>query len=104
MTTVFKSPKGLEDSKCKKGQLSNCSPILYVPPIDLVTTKESLDKMKVKLPNGMTIFSRWNTKDCLTYVAAVLCLIEQKGLDVQCKKLAKTVDKLARTLEKSPRV
>ncbi len=36
-------------------------PLPYVPPSDLVTTNETLDNLKVKLPNGtifnMTIFS-----------------------------------------------
>ncbi len=61
MITVLKSPKGLKDSECKKRQLSSCTPLPYVPPTDLVTTKKSLDNLKIKLPNGtifnMTIFS-----------------------------------------------
>ncbi len=61
MTTALKSPKGLKDSKCKKEQLRDWPPILYVPPTDLVTTKESPDNLKIKLPDGtifnMTIFS-----------------------------------------------
>ncbi len=47
----------------------------------------------------MTIFSQGNTKECLAHVIAVLHLINQKGFNVQCRKLAKTVDKLAGTLE-----
>jgi hypothetical protein len=52
MTTILKSPKGLKDSECKKGQLSNQPPILFVPHADPVTIKESSDNMKVKLPGG----------------------------------------------------
>jgi hypothetical protein len=59
--------------------------------------------MKVKLPDGtvsnMTIFSQGNTKEYLAHVVTVLHLINQKGLDVQCRKLAKTIDKLAGILE-----
>jgi hypothetical protein len=33
------------------------------------------------------------------HVVAVLHLINQKGLNVQCRNLAKAVDKLARTLK-----
>ncbi len=47
----------------------------------------------------MPIFSQGNAEEHLAYVVAVLHLINQKGLDVQCSKLAKAVDKLAQTLE-----
>jgi hypothetical protein len=68
-----------------------------------VTTKESSNNLKIKLPDGtvynMSIFSRGNTKEYLAHAVAVLHLINQKGLNVQCRKLAKTVDKLAGILE-----
>jgi hypothetical protein len=48
---------------------------------------------------SLTIFSQSNTKKHLAHIVAVLHLINQKGLNVQCRKLAKTVDKLAGTLE-----
>jgi hypothetical protein len=61
------------------------------------------ESLKIKLPNGtvfnMSIFSQGNTKECLVHVVAVLCLINQKGLDVQCMKLAKAVDELVGNLE-----
>ncbi len=47
----------------------------------------------------MSIFSQAKTKECLAHLIAVLCLISQKGLDVQCRKLAKAVDKLAGMLK-----
>jgi hypothetical protein len=63
------------------------------------------ESLKITLPNGTifnkSIFSQGKTKEYLVHVIAVLCLINQKekGLDVQCRKLAKAVDKLAGTLE-----
>ncbi len=76
---------------------------MYAPPTDLVTTKESVDNLKVKLDDGtvfnMTIFFQGNTKEHLACMNVVLHLINQKGLDVQCRKLAKTLDNLAGTLE-----
>ncbi len=47
----------------------------------------------------MTIFSQGNTKEYLAHIITVLHLINQKGLNVQCRKLAKTVDKLVGTLD-----
>jgi hypothetical protein len=47
----------------------------------------------------MSIFSQEDTKEYLVHVIAVLRLICQKGLDMQCRKLAKTVDKLAGILK-----
>jgi hypothetical protein len=103
MSTVLKSLKELKDLECKKGLLSSRPPIPYVLPAYLVTTKEVPESLKIKLPGGtvfnMSIFSQGNTKEYLAHVVAVLCLISQKGLNVQDRELAKTVDKLARTLE-----
>jgi hypothetical protein len=71
--------------------------------MDLVVTNKSLENLKIKLPNGtifnMSILPQGNTKEYLAHVVTVLRLINQKGLDVQCRKLVKTVDKLAGTLE-----
>ncbi len=96
MTTTLKSPKGLKDSKCKKLQLSSQPPLPYVPPTNLVTNKESSENLKIKLPDGtifnMTIFSQGKTKEYLAHVVT-------KELNVQCRKLGKTVNKLAGTLE-----
>ncbi len=68
-----------------------------------MTTKESSNNLKIKLLDGtiynMFIFYQGNTKEYLAHAIAVLHLINQKGLNVQCRKLAKTVDKLAGTLE-----
>jgi hypothetical protein len=74
-----------------------------MPPSDLVTTKESQESLKIKLPNGtvfnISIFSQGNTKEYLVHVVTILHLINQKRLNVHCRKLAKLVDKLAETLE-----
>jgi hypothetical protein len=103
MSTALKSPEGLTDSECKKEQLSSWPPIQYVPPTDLVTTKEAPESLKNKLPDGtvfnMSIFSRGNTEEYPVLIVAILCLISQKGLDVQCRKLAKAVDKLVEMIE-----
>ena len=103
MSTTLKSPEGLKNLECKKWQLSSCPPILYVPPMDLVATKEAPESLKIKLPDGtvfnMSIFFRGYTKKYLAHVVAVICLINQKRLEVQCRKLAKVIDKLAGTLE-----
>ncbi len=56
MSTTFKSPKGLKDSECKKGQLSSWPPSLYIPRTDLVNTKKAPETLKIKLPDG-TIFN-----------------------------------------------
>jgi hypothetical protein len=95
ITTILKSPEGLKDSECKKGQLSSWPPIPYVPPTDIVTTVQSLDNLKVKLlietVFNMIILYQGNTEEYLAHIIAVLHLINQKGLNVQCRKLAKTV-------------
>jgi hypothetical protein len=71
-----------------------------------VTTKEVPESLKIKLLDrtifNMSIFSQGNTEEYLAHVVVVLCLINQKRLGVQCRKLAKAVDKLARMLENSP--
>jgi hypothetical protein len=68
-----------------------------------VTTKEVPESLKMKLPNGtlfnMSILSQEITEEYLAHVVAVLRLINQKGLNMQCRKLDKAFDKLAGTLE-----
>jgi hypothetical protein len=103
MSTTLKTPKRQKDSKCKKGQLSIWPPVTYVPPMDLITTKEMPDTLKIKFPNGtifnMPIFAQGNDEEYLVHIVAVLCVIKQKGLDMQCRRLTKAVDKLAGTLK-----
>jgi hypothetical protein len=67
MSTSLKSPDGLKDAECKKGQLSHRPPIPYVPIVDIVTPKEDPQVFKIKLPNvshlSMPIYSRGNNED-----------------------------------------
>jgi hypothetical protein len=103
MSTILKAPAGSKDSKCKKEQLSSRPPILYIPPMDLVTTKEEPKSLKIKLPDGSiintSIYSRGNTKEYLAHIIAILQIIKQKGLNVQCRKLGKAVMKLTGTFK-----
>ncbi len=86
MNTTLKSPEGLKDSECKKGQLISWPPIPYVPSTDLVTTKEAQESLKIKLPDGtifnMSIFSQGKNKEYLAHIIAVLRLIRQNGLNM----------------------
>jgi hypothetical protein len=95
MSTTPKSPDGLKNAECKKGQLSNLLPILYVPEMDIVMPKEDPQVYKVKLPDdshlNMHIYSRGNNKEYLMHTVAVLCIIKQKGLDAKYRKLGKAV-------------
>ncbi len=52
MSTSLKSPNGLKDAECKKGQLSHRPPIPYVPVVDVITPKEEPQLYKVKLPDA----------------------------------------------------
>jgi hypothetical protein len=96
-------PQGTEGFGCKKGQLSSQPLISYASLTDLVTTKESPQSLKIKLFEGtifnMSIFSQGNTKEYLVHVVVVLYLINKKGRSMQCRKLAKAVDKLAGNLD-----
>ncbi len=56
MSNSFKTPEGLKDSECKKGHLCIPPPIPYIPSTDLLQVKDSMEMLKVKLPNG-TVFS-----------------------------------------------
>jgi hypothetical protein len=91
MSTTIKSPDGLKNAECKKGQLSNRSPILYIPEMDIVTSKEDPQVHKVKLPDNshlnMHIYSHGNNEEYLTHIVAVLHVIKQRGLDSRCRKL-----------------
>ena len=82
--------------------MGNRPPVPYVPPTDLLQTKESSEVLKVKLPDGtvfsMGIFAKGTPEDYLQHIIAVLCLIDQKGLHAQCKKHAKEMKTTAATL------
>ncbi len=76
MSTFLKSPNGLKDVECKKGQLSHRTPISYIPVIDIVMPKEEPQIFKIKLPGvshpSMLIYSRGNNKEYLAHIVAVL--------------------------------
>ncbi len=76
MSTSLKSPDGLKDAECKKGQLSHWPPIPCVPVVDTVTPKDVPQVFKIKLPSAshlsMPIYSRGNNEEYLVHIVAVL--------------------------------
>jgi hypothetical protein len=103
MSTSLKSPDGLKDAECKKGQLSHWPPIQYVTVVDFLTPKEEPQLFKVKLPDAshlsIPIYSQGNNKEYLVHIVAVLCIIEQKGLPKKCRVLAKAVVRRSEALK-----
>ncbi len=103
MSTSLKSPDGLKDAECKKGQLSHWLPSPYVPVIDIVMPKEEPQIFKIKLPDtshlSMPIYSSGNNKEYLMHIVAVLQVINQKGLPKKCRVLAKAVVKRSEALK-----
>jgi hypothetical protein len=103
MSTSLKSPDGLKDTECKKGQLSHRPPIPYILVVDIVTPKEEHQVFKIKLPDAshlsMTIYSHGNNKEYLAHIVAVLRVIEQKGLPKKCQILAKAVARRSEVLK-----
>ncbi len=93
MSTSLKSPDGLKDAECEKGQLSHRPPIPYAPVVDVVTPKEEPQIFKIKLPNAshlsMPIYSHGNNKEYLVHIVAVLQVIKKKGLPKKCQVLTK---------------
>jgi hypothetical protein len=92
MNTSLKSPDGLKDAECEKGQLSHWLPIPYIPVVDIVMPKEEPQVFKIKLPDAshlsMHIYSHGNNEEYLAHIVAVLQVIEQKGLPKKCQVLA----------------
>jgi hypothetical protein len=76
MSTSLKSPDGLKDTECKKGQLSHRPPIPYVPVVDVVMPKEEPQIFKIMLPDSshlsMPIYSRGNNEEYLAHIVVVL--------------------------------
>ncbi len=103
MSTSLKSPDGLKDAECKKGQLSHRPPILYVTVVDVIRPKEEPPLYKVKLPDAshlsIPIYSRGNNEEYLAHIIAVLHIIEQKGLSKKCRVLAKAFVKQSKALK-----
>jgi hypothetical protein len=71
--------------------------------VDIVTPKEELQSLKVKLPDkshlNMPIYSHGNTEEYLMHIVAVLWIIDQKGLGKMCRMLAKAVEKRSEALK-----
>jgi hypothetical protein len=108
MNTSFKSPDGLKDTECKKGQLPPRPPIPYVPVVDIVTPKEEPQIFKVKFPDAshlsMPIYSHDNNKEYLAHIVAVFGITEQKGLPKKCRVLTKAVVKWSEALKNLQKV
>jgi hypothetical protein len=103
MTTTLKSPDGLKNVECVKGQLSNRPPIPYVPEVDIITPKEEPHVFKVKLPDeshlSMPIYSRGKNKEYLAHIVAVLQIIDQKGLPKKCRIFTKAIVRWSEALK-----
>jgi hypothetical protein len=102
MSTTLKTPDWLNNAECEKGQLSNRSPIPYVPEVDNIMPKKEPQTLKVKLPDShlnMPIYSRGNTKEYFAHIVAVLQIIDQQGLPKKCRMLAKAVLRRSELLE-----
>jgi hypothetical protein len=84
MSVPLKSPKGLKDSRCEKGNLSHRPPIPYVPPTDLLPAIDKIKTIKTKVADGSTVnmkaFSIGSPEEYLGHIMAVLGLIDRKGL------------------------
>ncbi len=65
--------------------------------VDVVTPKEDLAVLKVKLPDdshiSVPIFSRGNNEEYIAHIVAVLHIVKQKGLPKKCRVYAKAVAK-----------
>jgi hypothetical protein len=103
MSTSLKSPDGLKDAECKKGQLSHWPPIPCVPVVDIITPKEEPQVFKIKLSDAlhlsMPIYSSGNNEEYCVHIVAVLQVIEQKGLPKKCQVLAKAVARRSQALK-----
>jgi hypothetical protein len=100
MSVSLKSPDGLKDAECKKGQLSHQPPIPYVPVVDIATPKEDPQIFKIKLPDAshlsMPIYSHGNNDEYLAHIVAVLRVLNERG----CPRSAKFSPRL---LQDGPR-
>jgi hypothetical protein len=103
MSTSLKSPDGLKNAECKKGQLSHRPPIPYVPVVYVIMPKEELQLFKVKLPDAshlsIPIYSLGNNEEYLAHIVTVLHIIKQKGLPQKCRVLTKAVVRRSEALK-----
>jgi hypothetical protein len=100
MSTSLKSPDGLKDAECKKGQLSHRPPIPYVPVVDIVMPKEEPQIFKVKLPDvshlSMPIYSCGNNKEYLAHIVAVFRIIGSAGCLPRLLQIVRDVEESPR--------
>jgi hypothetical protein len=87
MSVPLKSPEGLKDHECEKGNLSHRPPIPYAPPTDLLPATTKIETIKIKVADGSTvnmkIYSVGSPEEYLSHIVAVLGLIDRKGLREQ---------------------
>ncbi len=91
MSVPLKSPAGLKDSECEKGNLLHCPLIPYVSPTELLpATTSKIETIKVKVADcstvNMKVFSVGSPEEYLSHIVAVLHLIDRKGLREQTTK------------------
>jgi hypothetical protein len=76
MSVPLKSPEGLKDSECMKGNLSHRPPIPYVPPKDLLQAVDKIETIKIKVADGSTVnmkvFLIGSPEEYLGHILAVL--------------------------------
>ncbi len=103
MSTSIKSPDGLKDAECEKGQLSHRLLIPYVLVVDIVTPKKEPQVFKIKLLNtshlSMPIYSYGNNEEYFAHIIVVLQVIEQNGMPKKCRVLAKAVVRWSEALK-----
>jgi hypothetical protein len=87
MSVPLKSPEGLKDSECEKGNLLHCPPIPYIPPTDLLPAIDKIETIKIKVADGSTVnmknFSIGSPEEYLGHIVAVLDLIDRKRFQEQ---------------------
>jgi hypothetical protein len=107
MSTTLKAPYKMKNSECKKGQLSNWPSIPYVAKMDIVTSKEEPQFLKVRLPDdtclNMPIFSHGNTEEYLAHIVAVFRIIKQIEAGHKVQEARKGCCEAVQGVEESPR-
>jgi hypothetical protein len=103
MSSNLKSPlEGLKNAECKKGKLIARPPIPHVPPLDL-HKMQGTEKIKVKMPDGtnfqMATFGYRNNKEYLVHIIAVLCIIEQIGMETDVRKAFQALVEVRREMK-----
>jgi hypothetical protein len=103
MSSNLKSPpKGLKNTKCKKGKSAAPPPIPYVFPVDL-HEKQEPKQIKVKMPDGanfqMVAFVYGNNEKYLVHIIAILRVIEQRGTEQDVRKAFQALVEVRREMK-----